>query len=75
MLYSIPVLALVHVADDLLWPDLGLELDALPAQDAFNNASWFDVALYGTAVSGALGGGVCGGRTHARMYRSMKRLT
>jgi hypothetical protein len=26
-------------------------------------------------VSGALGGGVCGGRTHARMYRYMKRLT
>ena len=69
MLYSIPVLALVHVADDLLWPDLGLKLDALPAQDAFNNAAWFDVALHGTAVSGGLGGGGCGGRTHARMYR------
>ena len=69
MLYSIPVLALVHVADDLLWPDLCLKLDALPAQDAFNNASWFDVALHCAAVSGAFGGGGCGSRTHARMYR------
>ena len=69
MLHSIPVLALVHVADDLLWPDLGLKLDALPAQDAFNNASWFDVALHGAAVSGAFAGGGCGSRTHARMYR------
>ncbi len=69
MLHSVPVLAFVHVADDLLWTDLGLELDALPAQDAFNNAAWFDVALHGAAVSGAFGGGGCGGRTHARMYR------
>ena len=51
MLYPIPVFAFVHVADDLLWTDLGLELDALPAQDAFNNAAWFDVALHGAAVS------------------------
>ncbi|CAB4737016.1 unannotated protein [freshwater metagenome] len=79
VLDTVPVLALVYVADDLLGANLGLELDALPARDAFNNAPGFNVTLYSTTVSGALLVGDCGGgfgsHTHARMYRRIRTQT
>lgn len=76
VLHSIPVVALVDVADDLLGANLGLKLDALSAQDAINNAPRLNVTLNGTTVSGALLGSDCRGgfgcHTHARMYRSIR---